>query len=472
MSQFITIPEQLIKKYDSVSPRYTSYPPAPYFRDDFTQRDYSELSAESNQTLLPRDLSVYVHIPFCHSLCYFCACNKVITQPNNSKANNYFVALLKEIELRSRLFDDDRRVKQIHFGGGTPNFFSSEQLSEILDCIATHFHLDLPARLEIGIEIDPRYANAQSILDLADIGFNRFSIGVQDFSEEVQHAVNRVQSKPATLDTIAAALSVSKSVNVDLITGLPKQTSASFKQTLDSIINSGVSRIAAYSFAYLPERIKAQKMIDQEALPDDAARLHLNQTTREILCAAEYQHIGMDHYALEHDDLALALTNDTLQRNFQGYTTHAGTDLVGVGLSAISHFQNGYAQNVSELSAYQQRIKELELPIAKGIKLNHDDRLRAAMIQQIMCRSEIDLEQKTSRYIETTSRQTLQHYFAKELAKLQPLIDDGLLSSVDSRLEISPLGRYFMRQIATTFDNCADIHTPNAHKIVQFSRTL
>lgn len=448
----IKIPPALLQRYVAAFPRYTSYPTAPQFSEQYSADDYRQLAKHSNEILMPRNLSLYVHVPFCHSLCYFCGCNKVITQAGNTKVNQYVENLLHEIDLRSALFDDDRRLSQIHFGGGTPNFLSESQLAEIVERIASRFRLDLPSRLEVGIEIDPRSIDGNGISQLADIGFNRFSIGVQDFANNVQRAVNRVQDEGKTLEVIAAACEVSDSVNVDLITGLPLQTSKSFAHTLERVVDAGVSRIAAYNFAYLPERIKAQKLINPNEIPSVEQRMEIVEITRATLLDAGYLHIGMDHFALPSDSLAQALQNNTLQRNFQGYTTNATTDLIGVGASAISQFKYSFAQNHTQLSNYNSAIAAGQLPIARGVTLDKDDVLRAHIIQEIMCRNSIDLLRNTWDIVETSEKVTLADYFSAELASLERCIEDGLLEISSNSMEITPLGAYFRRQMASQFD--------------------
>ena len=372
MTHQIEISQALIKKYDCLTPRYTSYPTALQFHNEFGEAQFNQHVQHSNASLLPKDLSIYVHIPFCHSLCYFCGCNKVVTQPESIKVDHYLERIFHEIRFRGQLFSNDRLVTQIHFGGGTPNFFRTDQIADILDQVATQFHLDIPANLEIGIELDPRAATLPEIEELIKLGFNRFSVGVQDFSSSVQKAVNREQDESDTLATIEAAMRANGSVNIDLITGLPNQTITNFSNTLDKVINTGVTRIAAYNFAYMPERIKAQRLIEKKCLPNTHTRFGLVRLVRDKLRDAGYKHIGMDHYALPTDSLAIAQENSSLQRNFQGYTTHRDTDLVGIGASAISKFDSAFSQNESQLSLYNKSIDNRVLPIAKGISLNED----------------------------------------------------------------------------------------------------
>ena len=473
MIQVRHIEPDLIRKYDCLAPRYTSYPTAPQFDSSFGEKHYCEHAETSNASLLPRDLSIYVHIPFCHSLCYFCGCNKVITQANNKKVNEYLESLMTEIAMRGKLFNDGRLVTQIHFGGGTPNFLSIGQLTEILDEIASHFHLDLPNNLDISIEIDPRAIATGDISNLAKIGFTRFSIGIQDFSPQVQKAINREQAEADSLASIAEAMSVSASVNVDLITGLPLQTPESFSATLEKVIDTGVTRIAAYNFAYLPERIKAQRKIDEKSLPDPELRLQIANTAREELLTAGYRHIGMDHFALADDSLAQAQLDGSLQRNFQGYSTHRDTDLIGIGASAISKFDTAFSQNSTVLSTYNELISNKSLPIVRGLSLTSDDRLRASLIQQIMCLTEVDLTHKINRYVERNSERTLRQYFEHELNCMGEFISDQLIIPTDIGFDITEEGRYFMRQIAAVFDIYLNSEGRSKDgSIIQFSRTV
>ena len=472
MNSSMTFDTSLIKKYDTLAPRYTSYPTAPQFEVTFGEKDFSKHAQYSNASLLPKDLSVYVHIPFCHSLCYFCGCNKVVTQTNNQKVDAYLEYLYREITMRGRLFSDDRLVTQIHFGGGTPNFLRLEQIADLLDQIALQFHLDLPSNLEIGIELDPRAASPSDINHLAALGFNRFSIGVQDFSHDVQVAVNREQNEPATLAAINAAMTTGASVNVDLIIGLPQQTLTSFEATLDKVINTGVTRVAAYNFAYLPEHIKAQRMIKANSLPSVNERLQLTQLVRTKLLLAGYQHIGMDHYALPGDSLVIAQKNNTLQRNFQGYTTHKNTDLIGIGVSAISKFDTAFSQNETQLSLYNERIENKSLPIARGLSLTEDDRICAGLIQQLMCQSYVDLSYSIGRYIERDCDVLLLDYFAPELAKLKGFEEDKLVLRNHNGFNITDNGRYFMRPIAALFDRYLDADSGETNRVVRFSRTI
>ncbi|RBP50703.1 oxygen-independent coproporphyrinogen III oxidase [Arenicella xantha] len=470
MFQATCIPAGLIERYDTMAPRYTSYPSAPQFSDQFDESHLAIHAERSNASLLPKDLSVYVHIPFCHSLCYFCGCNKVVTRTDNQKVSEYLDNLMHEIALRARLYSDDRLVTQIHFGGGTPNFLSLDQIASLLDQIALQFHLDLPNNLEIGIELDPRFITSDELRTYQSIGFNRFSIGVQDFSKPVQTAINRVQDEAKTLEIINTAMECANSVNVDLITGLPFQQLTTFADTLDKIIRTKVSRIATYNFAYMPTRIKAQKMISASTLPSSAVRMELVSLVREKLHDAGYQHIGMDHYALPSDSLSIAQDNGTLQRNFQGYTTHRDTDLIGVGASAISKFDTAFSQNETTLSLYNEALARHRLPIAKGVELDDDDRIRSAVIQQIMCRNKLDLTLPIGQFIERDTNTTLADYLSSDIQRLTQFIQDGLLVPVENGFEVTDTGRFFMRSIASVFDKY--LTKQSSDRVVPFSRTV
>ncbi|MCL4136898.1 UNVERIFIED_CONTAM: hypothetical protein GTU68_003737 [Idotea baltica] len=463
---------ELIKKYDGNLPRYTSYPTALNFNTGFNEDHYRHHAAKSNQVLLPKPLSIYVHIPFCHSLCYFCGCNKVVTRPDSAKVDAYLDALMIEIRERATLFDKDRLVQQIHFGGGTPNFLTTQQLSEVLEEIAQCFHLDFPSRLEVGIELDPRHISSAGVKELSSIGFNRFSIGVQDFSKTVQLAVNRVQCSRATLNVIETACNIANSVNVDLITGLPNQSVESVKQTTKMIVDSGVSRVAAYGFAYMPDRIKAQKLICSSQVPLGPERIKLSQTVSSVLQGNGYHHIGMDHYTLEQDSLYQALQNNSLQRNFQGYTTHAQTDLIGLGVSAISSFDTAFSQNTVSVSDYLKKVRQQSLPIIKGLSITPDDQLRQKLIQQIMCHGKVDLTVTADTLVDELGCIPLNKYFSNELKSLDQFETDQILNRTETGFELTDQGRYFMRPVAALFDASLNASKSYSENIAQFSRTI
>jgi oxygen-independent coproporphyrinogen-3 oxidase len=339
----------------------------------------------------------------------------------------------------------------------------------ILDQIASHLHLDLPKNIEIGIEIDPRTVTVDDIRELSSVGFNRFSVGVQDFCHSVQKAINRVQDYDHTLAIINECKRVSDSVNVDLVTGLPNQSTDTFAETLTTIAEHQVDRVAVYNFAFLPNKIPAQKMIQPSTLPSLDERLRLTGLVNDSLGQSGYQHIGMDHFALEEDSLCQAWRDDTLHRNFMGYTTKRDTDLIGFGASAISKFDSAYAQNHTSLRDYVDEIEREQLPIARGISLNEDDRIRAAVIQQIMCRQAVDLQQPIGRLSGRPTNQTLSDYFAPELEALTSFCEDGLIEIGKSEFRLTETGRHFMRPIAALFD--AYLENGPSNSVVEFSRT-
>ena len=458
----------LLEKYDTQGPRYTSYPTAPEFVGDFTVQDYIQHVDTSNDDLIPKPLSLYIHIPFCRSLCYYCGCNKIVTQ-NDAKAERYLEYLFREIEMQSKLFASDRLVTQIHFGGGTPNFLNTEQFRELLSVIARHFHLSYPEKLEISLEIDPRYSSGPQIVELANLGFNRISIGVQDYEENVQTAINRIQTREQVDEVIEAARSAGiKSVSVDLVAGLPHQTRKSFAETLQQVVDSKVDRIAIYGFAYLPSRIKAQRMIPENSLPKRETRLAIGKNTLEFLKDSGYVHIGMDHFALPTDSLAIALKDHSLQRNFQGYATHAECDQIGLGVSSISQVSNSYSQNSSSLPEYYAHLDAGELPIQRGTSLNQDDLIRAQVIQYIMCQNTVPFHS-----IESAYGINFLSYFKDELQALKSFEQDGLIEYGNNEFSITPAGRFFLRNIAMVFDyylNNKPVHTED--NVVRFSRTI
>lgn len=437
----------LVEKYDRPGPRYTSYPTAPRFHEAFAVDDYSKAAETSNGFLLPKSLSVYVHIPFCKSLCYYCACNKIITQ-RTDKAAEYLTYLKREIALQGALFDDDRKLTQLHLGGGTPTYLSDEQMMELMDALRQAFTMDDSDEHEFSLEVDPRTVTSARIEFLRRLGFNRLSFGVQDFDSDVQAAVNRIQSEEQVRELVKAARRARfKSVSVDLIYGLPLQTVESFNATLDKVIDIRPDRIAAYSYAHLPEMFRAQRLIRPEDMPPPERKLELLELTIRRLCEAGYVYIGMDHFALPEDELSLACENGTLQRNFQGYSTHADCDLIGLGISAIGKVSDNYSQNVKELSQYYARLGDGRLPMKRGYQLNDDDRLRAEVINALMCHGRIDF---TS--IEERHDVVFRDYFADELERLSEQVEDRLVEIDDNALRLLPAGHLMMRSIAMVFD--------------------
>lgn len=437
---------ELLRRYDRPGPRYTSYPTAPQFGADFGEAAYREIARCSNEDPIPRRLSLYVHIPFCFSPCFYCGCNRVITH-DRGKADAYLARLQREVEMTAPLFDRDREAIQLHLGGGTPNFLSPAQIGELVETLSRQFSFSRDPRRDFSIELDPRTVRPEEIGDLAAIGFNRASLGVQDFDPDVQAAVNRIQSVEQTLAVLQACQHSLRSVNVDLIYGLPRQTPEGFARTLDTVTAARPSRLAIYSYAHLPEMFKGQRQIKAEDLPTPEAKLDLLRLAIQKLSAAGYRYIGMDHFALPDDDLALAQDRGGLHRNFMGYTTHAECDLVGMGVSAISHVGDAYSQNCRDLPGWEAAIDEGRLPVWRGLRLDSDDVLRADLIQQIMCQGEVDIPLLEDRYgIE------FRPYFAEALARLEPLTADGLVSVSPRRIAVSLRGRMLLRIIAMCFD--------------------
>ena len=451
----------LIARYDGRGPRYTSYPTAPQFTSDFTANDYRKFALRSNSNDTP--LSLYVHIPFCQSLCYYCGCNKIVTR-NQARVSKYLANLHREIDMQAELFARSRYVEQLHFGGGTPTYLAEDQMTALVDKLATGFSFAAPHEREFSIEIDPRTVSHSSLELLAKLGFNRLSLGIQDFDAAVQNAVNRVQSVAAVADLLQAARDNKfRSVSFDLIYGLPLQTTAGFDKTLQSVIDMRPDRLAVYNYAHLPSRFKGQRMIDASQIPAPETKLEILQLTIERLCDAGYRYIGMDHFALPDDDLVRARNNQTLQRNFQGYSTHRNCDLVGLGVSSISNVGNSYAQNSVTTMEYEALIESGRLPVRKGLAIDDDDVLRADVIQDLMCYDELEFAKFESRY-----GVRFREYFAAELIRLEPLARDGLIEINDTGVSVTASGRLLMRNIAMQFDR----HLNQAAKSAQFSKAI
>jgi len=437
----------LIARYDLAGPRYTSYPAAPQFHGGFGEAQLRAAIRASNEDPIPRRLSVYVHVPFCLSPCFYCGCTRVITR-DTSKADIYLDRLYREIELIAPLFDRDRTLVQLHFGGGTPNFLDERRMGELLDSLARNFSFDRSADREFGIEIDPRTCDPDYVRMLARHGFNRISVGIQDFDPEVQKAVNRIQSVEQTRAVLDTARECGfRSTSVDLIYGLPKQTPEKFARTLDQVIALGSDRIACYAYAHLPERFKAQRQIVAADLPDAATRLKLLGLSVEKLTAAGYRYVGMDHFARPSDDLAQVQDAGTLQRNFQGYSTHGDCDLIGLGMSSISHVGATFSQNARDLPAYYAALDAGRLAVVRGLTLDDDDFIRADAIQQLMCHGILDIPAFEARH-----QIDFDEYFADELARLLEIERDGLIEVGDDRLRVTSRGRFLLRIIAMCFD--------------------
>jgi len=441
----------LLRRYDRPGPRYTSYPTSPQFSPDFDENALREAARQSNGDPIPRGLSIYVHVPFCVSPCFYCGCNRIITR-DLSRAEPYLARLYREIAMTAAMFDRDREVVQLHFGGGTPNFLTPSQLGDVVATLRSHFHFASRRDRDLSIELDPRWLTPSDVAEFATMGFNRASLGVQDFDPAVQAAVNRIQSVEETLAIIEACRRYGlRSVNVDLIYGLPKQTLEGFAKTLDTMIAARPDRLAVYGYAHLPALFKPQQRIDAADLPAPDMKLALLQLAIEKLTAAGYVYIGMDHFALPDDDLALAQSRGDLHRNFMGYTTHADSDLLGVGVSAISHVGASFSQNPRDLPTWQAAIDAGRLPVFRGMHLNQDDQLRADLIQHLMCQGEVPVSMLERRYaIE------FRDYFRDALVRLQPMIDDGLVRLEGGRILATSRGRLLLRNIAMCFDRYLD----------------
>ncbi|MGH8042438.1 MAG: oxygen-independent coproporphyrinogen III oxidase [Rudaea sp.] len=454
----------LIARYDIAGPRYTSYPAAPQFHSGFGEAELRAVALSSNEDPIPRPLSLYVHMPFCLSPCFYCGCTRIITR-DKSRSPIYLQRLHREIELVAPLIDRDRSVLQLHFGGGTPNFLEPAQMAELLDTLAQHFSFSRAREREFGIELDPRFCDADYVRGLAPLGFNRVSVGIQDFDPDVQAAVNRIQSVAQTRAVLDAARTAGfRSASVDLIYGLPKQTLTGFARTLDEVIALAPDRIAVYAYAHLPERFKAQRQIEATDLPDATTRLRLLGLTVDKLTAAGYRYIGMDHFARADDDLARAQEAGTLQRNFQGYSTHAGCDLIGLGMSAISHIGASFSQNPRDLPDYYAALDSGRLPVTRGLALSEDDELRAEIISQLMCHGTLDIAAFEARH-----GLDFAVYFGIELTRLRALEHDGLIAVQPGRLTVSSRGRFLLRIIAMCFDTyLASAQAP----AIRYSRAL
>jgi oxygen-independent coproporphyrinogen-3 oxidase len=447
MKQRIVFDAGLIRRYDQSGPRYTSYPTAAQFHDGITEKDYVLWARHSNEDPIPRPLSIYIHIPFCDTVCFYCACNKVVTK-NHARATDYLDHLYREIAMQGKLFDRDRVVEQLHWGGGTPTFLETGQMRALMEKIGQHFTLAADDRGEFSIEIDPRSADYAKLKALRQAGFNRVSFGVQDLDPRVQKAVNRIQSEEKTREVATAARELGyTSLNVDLMYGLPFQSVESFEETLRHVVEINPDRLAVYNYAHLPQRFKPQRRINEADLPSADEKLNILQRTIEFLSEAGYVYIGMDHFAKPDDELAVAQRNGTLQRNFQGYSTHADCDLVSMGVSAISKVCDNFSQNVRDLENYYRLIDAGQLPIDRGFEVEPDDLLRRDIITHIMCNFFLDIPA-----IEKKWRFGFSEKFKAEIADLQQMQADGLLKLDAKALEVLPAGRLLVRNICMVFD--------------------
>ncbi|HEX6202679.1 MAG TPA: oxygen-independent coproporphyrinogen III oxidase [Thermoanaerobaculia bacterium] len=449
----------LVAKYDRPGPRYTSYPTAPQLSDAFRATDYAALLGASRERGLP--LSLYVHVPFCKTRCLFCGCNVVIAR-ETQRATAYLPLLEREMDRAAELLGaGEREVTQVHWGGGTPTFLAPHELGQLASAIRSRFRL--AEGCEFGVEVDPRRATAEHLDALAAAGVNRLSMGVQDLDPKVQWAVRRVQPAEETWAVLDGARARGMtSVNVDLIYGLPHQTPESFAATVAEVVRMRPDRIALFNFAYLPETLPHQRAIDPAALPGPEAKLTILEQSIDALTGAGWTFIGMDHFALPHDPLARALSDRTLTRNFQGYSTGGAADLVGFGSSAISQVADGYAQNERELPDYRRAIEAGELATCRGLALSREDLLRRDVIFGLMGAFRVDKAEVEARWGIDFDR-----HFAAELASLAPLAGDGLVEITAERLEVTPIGRLLVRNVAMAFDAYLA-----ARPEVQYSRTV
>ena len=447
MENRVIFNKEIIRRYDTFGPRYTSYPTAVQFSTDYDVDDYKDWIRHSNEDLIPAPLSLYLHIPFCDTICYYCGCSKVITK-DKSKATHYIELLKQEIKLQGALFANDRKVTQIHWGGGTPTFLNDKEIYEIIECIRENFQVPADDTVEFGIEVDPRTVDQQRLKNLNNLGFNRISFGVQDFDHCVQKSVNRVQSTQQIKQHIDDARALKyQSINIDLMYGLPNQTVYSFLQTLNTTIELNPDRIAVYNYAHLPEMFKPQRRINEDELPSAEEKLNILQLCVDKLQDAGYAYIGMDHFAKETDSLVKAQREGSLQRNFQGYSTNANCDIIAMGITAIGRIGDNYSQNVRTIDEYENLLNEGIIPIFRGIELEDDDILRREIINQLMCNNKLDI-----RKIEKKWGIDFKTYFKSSLDNLQKMATDGLLEIEKSNLTITNTGRLLTRSICMQFD--------------------
>ncbi|MGV7208366.1 oxygen-independent coproporphyrinogen III oxidase [Oxalobacteraceae bacterium A2-2] len=458
----------LITKLSQSGPRYTSYPTADRFQPGFGYANYLEAVAALRMRPARRPASLYIHIPFCDTVCYYCGCNKIVTK-DRSKAATYLSYLKREIAMQAGLFSGMNQIEQLHFGGGTPTYLSDRQMGELMAFLHSHFSFAPDSEGEYSIEIDPRTVSVERVHSLRAQGFNRISLGVQDFDPEVQKAVNRIQPEAETVAVMQAARDAGfRSISIDLIYGLPKQSMITMEQTLDKVIKASPDRIALYNYAHLPHIFKPQRRISEDELPAPDVKLDMLGLCIRRLGEAGYVYIGMDHFAKPDDELAVAQRQGRLQRNFQGYSTRAEADLISCGVSAISAVGATYCQNEKTLEAYYQRLDEGQLPITRGIKLDTDDLLRRIIIQKLMCNFELSIAS-----IEMAYPVRFRDYFAAELRQLQALEEDGLLTLDDEWISVTPKGRLLIRNICMVFDrHLAAARAQPVAQPLRYSKTI
>jgi oxygen-independent coproporphyrinogen III oxidase len=455
------ITPELLQRFDVPGPRYTSYPTADRFVEAFGAADYGQALAQRQASLAATPLSLYVHIPFCASLCYYCACNKIITR-QHARAATYLRYLQREVELHTAALGTGQPVSQLHLGGGTPTFLSDDELRELMAMLRRHFALAPGA--ECSIEVDPRTVDAGRLQVLADLGFNRLSFGVQDFDPDVQKAVHRVQPAEQVFTLMEHARRIGfDSVNVDLIYGLPRQTPESFARTLAQVAKLRPDRIALYAYAHLPERFKPQRRILSIELPGAANKVSMLSQALAAFLSAGYVYIGMDHFALPADALAVAKRQGRLHRNFQGYSTQADCDLIGLGVSAIGKVGATYSQNAKTMEEYCDHLDQGRLPVARGLALSRDDLARRAVIMALMCQGQVVFES-----IEQAWLLDFRGHFAAEMEQLRALQAQGLVQVDDAGIQVTAAGWFFVRAVAMVFDRYLQADRNRA----RFSRIL
>ena len=455
------ISDDLLRRFDVPGPRYTSYPTADRFVEAFTEADYIQALKQRSAGSMALPLSLYVHIPFCESVCYYCACNKVITR-HHDRAAQYLRYLAREVELQVAHFGQGHAVSQLHLGGGTPTFLSDAELEDLMAMLRRHFTL-APGG-EYSIEVDPRTVSEERLRSLARLGFNRLSFGVQDFDPAVQKAVHRVQPAEQVFALVEAARRIGfESVNVDLIYGLPLQTPESFARTLAQVNDLRPDRIALYAYAHLPARFKPQRRIASAELPSPGDKLAMLSASLDALMGAGYVYVGMDHFALPSDALAVAKRQGRLHRNFQGYSTQPDCDLIGLGVSAIGRIGATYSQNAKTLAEYGDLLDQGRLPIARGIALTRDDLLRRAVIMSLMCQGELQFES-----FELGHLIDFRRYFERELQALNGMAENGLVRLHDGGVEVTEAGWFLVRAIAMVFDRHLQVDRDRA----KFSRII
>ena len=452
----------LIDRYGGEGPRYTSYPTAVQFSDRFGPDDLLGAIDESNKLPIPADLSLYVHVPFCSNPCFYCGCNRVITR-SKTAGDEFLQTLESELDLIAPQFDADRRVRQLHLGGGTPTFLTIEQLGRVMDMLKARFRFADDG--ELGLEVDPRTVDPAGIKRLRDIGFNRISIGVQDLDPAVQQAVNRVHDTATVSATIGAARAVGfESISVDLIYGLPLQTTTGFAQTVETMLSLKPDRLSLFNYAHLPHLFKGQTRIETEQLPTPATKLAIFRNTLNRLLDSGYEFIGMDHFALPGDSMVKARANGTLVRNFQGYSTHGGLDLISFGPSAISQIGDSFAQNQRKLQDWRLAIEQGKPATCRGLTRTTDDRVRADIIERVMCTGSLVYKD-----VERFFQMSFRSYFKEELERLRPLADDGLIEWQPGGFRVTAAGLMFLRAIAKVFDAYL---APHREQQGRFSRII